>query len=246
MADLLSIDIQELLRQEQPDVVFHLATSSFVPPSLDDPYGDLLSNTGTTVRLLDALRRSALPPLLVVVSSAAVYGSPEQLPITEDHPLKPISPYGVAKQSAESYVGLFRSLYQLPLLIVRPFSLYGPGLRKQVVFDLTRRLLAGEYPLVVHAPAAVSRDLVYVSDAAAMIAGLARTAPGEAEAYNICSGTETTMQQLVTGLQRATETDTGASFAPANAPGYPDRWVGSPERSASGQGLGCDRRVDSQ
>lgn len=149
-ADILDLPLARLCGEA--DVVFHLAGSGDVPHSLDEPTTDLRANLQTTLAVLDALRRVEEPPRIVLVSSAAVYGESMNVPIAESHPLMPISPYGVSKLAAEHYVRVFHRLYGVPGLVVRPFSVYGPGQRKLVVHDLLRRMLDGEDPLVVSAP----------------------------------------------------------------------------------------------
>jgi UDP-glucose 4-epimerase len=229
-ADVLSADLVALLRAAAPDVVFHFATTSFVPPSLDDPYGDLVSNVGSTVRVLDAARRLPLPPLVVVASSAAVYGHGRAFPMAETHPCEPLSPYGAAKLAAEQYGELYHRIHGLEVLSVRPFSLFGPQLRKQVMFDLTSRVI-NERNVVADADPTVERDFVFVDDAASMIVRLAEAAPGRGEAYNICSGVATSIGEL--GDLICAELGVGTIvFSGRGRAGDPSCWRGDVTRAA--------------
>jgi UDP-glucose 4-epimerase len=225
--------LPDLLAQRGFDLVVHAIGTGSVPRSLEHPLGDLASNVTTTLTVLEALAGLPSPPLLVHASSAAVYGDSVRLPMDEDHPLEPVSPYGISKLAAEHYVRLYARLHQLPALSVRPFSLYGPGQRKLVVYDLLARLEAGEDPLVVRGDPEVTRDLVYAGDAARAVVQLARRAPGRGEPYNVSSGHGTRLGDLVAGLVSATGLTTLVRFTGEVRAGDPLRWEGDARRAAA-------------
>lgn len=228
--------LADLLAQRQFDLVVHAAGTGSVPRSLAHPLLDLSSNATMTLALLEAVAGLRSPPLVVHASSAAVYGDSVRLPMDEDHPLAPVSPYGISKLAAEHYVRLYALLHRLPALSVRPFSLYGPGQRKLVVYDLLARLEAGEDPLVVRGHPEVTRDLVYVGDAARSIVRLARCAPAQGEPYNVSSGRGTALGVLAAALVTATGRDAEVRFTGEVRPGDPLRWEGDPGRA---QALGA-------
>jgi UDP-glucose 4-epimerase len=238
-ADLDRLDIAKLFAEHEPDVVFHLANTSLVPASMTAPFEDLLANAGTTVAVLEALRKMTSPPLLVFVSSAAVYGTAETVPMDEDHPLHPVSPYGVSKLASEQYIRLYSELHGLSAVSARPFSVYGPRQRKLVVYDLLRRLAEGEDPLRVAGSPDLSRDFVWVGDAVKGLLTLAHEAPAEGEAYNLASGVETTLGELVELLIEQVGGVQRAEFSGAVRAGDPWRWVGDPSR-AQALGVACD------
>jgi nucleoside-diphosphate-sugar epimerase len=238
-SELANVNIAELFTEHQPDVVFHLANTSLVPTSVTAPFEDLVANAGTTVAVLEALRAMPTPPLLVFVSSAAVYGTAENVPMDEDHPLRPVSPYGVSKLASEQYIRLYADMHGLPALTARPFSVYGPRQRKLVIYDLLRRLAEGEDPLRIEGSPEVSRDFVWVGDAARGLLTLARAAPAEGEAYNIASGVETRLGDLVDLLIEVSGGAMRAEFSGVVRPGDPWRWVGDPNR-AQALGVACD------
>jgi UDP-glucose 4-epimerase len=237
--DLFELDLESLVRRHGAEVVFHLANSALVPESFDSPQEDLSANVATTIRLLEAVRSQSTPPAVVFVSSAAVYGSSETLPIHEDHPLRPISPYGVSKLAAEHYVRLYAEEHGIAACSVRPFSFYGPGQRKMVVHDLMRRLLGGEDPLRVAAAPGVSRDFVWIGDGVGCLSRLAVAAPKRGEAYNVASGIETSLAELVDTMVELVGVGTRIEFTGASRPGDPSRWVGDPGR-ASALGATCE------
>lgn len=230
--DVRAVDLRSLLLDHRIDAIFHFATAAYVPPSVDNPLADLEQNVATTIAVLEAARRSELRPMVVLASSAAVYGEGVRLPIDEEHPLEPVSPYGVSKLAAERYLRLYHRLYGLPSVAVRMFSLYGPRQRKQVVYDLLMRAHQGESPLAVVGRPEVSRDLVFVGDAARAMLTLARAAPGAAEAYNLASGQATTIGELATAIVEVMGLDTSLAFSGQVRPGDPLMWLGDPSKAA--------------
>jgi len=226
VVDATEVDLTAAIDGRGVDAVFQLAGTGLVPTSLAEPLGDLWRNAGTTLAALEGARFARRPPVVAYVSSAAVYGEGREMPMREDHPLEPVSPYGISKLAAERYVALYAQLYGVPAFSVRPFSLYGPGQRKLVVYDLLVRLLGGEDPLVVGGAAEVSRDFVFVADAARSLAALARSAPARGEAYNFASGRRTTLGELVSSLLAATGLAPEVRFTGTVRPGDPVRWDG--------------------
>jgi UDP-glucose 4-epimerase len=229
-ADVTDLDLGPLL-DKGVDAVFHLANTALVPPSVEAPMEDLRENVLTTLGLLEAVRRAGSSPLVVFVSSAAVYGNARSLPMDEDHPLQPLSPYGISKLACEHYVRLYAELHGISALSVRPFSVYGPGQRKLVVYDILARIRAGEEPLELLGSPDVSRDFVFVEDAARAMTTLARAAPARGEAYNIASGHGTTLRELVVELLQAMGVEREVTFTGRVRPGDPLHWTGDPSRA---------------
>jgi len=240
--DVSRVHVQGIVEERGIDSVFHLAGTPSVPPSLTRPIEDLERNAGTTLSVLEGVRRARRPPLVAFVSSAAVYGDGRRMPMSEDHPLRPVSPYGVSKLAAETYVRLYAQLYGVPTFCVRPFSLYGPRQEKLVVYDLLRRAVGGEDPLVVRGSPEVSRDFVFVRDCVAAMLVLARYAPAHGEAYNIASGTGTPLGTLVPLLLQAAGLETAVEFTGTVRPGDPLRWEGDPS-AARALGATVDTRL---
>jgi UDP-glucose 4-epimerase len=237
--DVSRVDVQSVIDERDIDAVFHLAGTPSVPPSLTRPIDDLERNAGTTLSVLEGVRNARRPPLVVFVSSAAVYGDGRRMPMAEDHPRRPVSPYGVSKLAAETYVHLYAQLYDVPSLSVRPFSLYGPRQEKLVVYDLMSRAVAGEDPLVVAGSPDLSRDFVFVRDSVHAMIVLARQAPARGEAYNIASGIGTRLGELVPLLLEAVGLETSVEFTGTVRPGDPLRWEGDP-RAARAFGATVD------
>lgn len=237
------VDLAGLVAAERVDTVFHLAGAASVSPSLDDPLGDLQRNTATTLRVLESLRPLGSPPRVLFASSAAVYGEGIYMPMDENHPRAPLSPYGVSKLAAEIYVSLYARLYGMPALSVRPFSVYGPDQRKLVIYDMLRRLSSGESPLRVAAVPEVTRDYVFVDDVCDAMVLLTERAEAAGEAYNISSGSGTSLRTLLDGLMRAVGGKVPVEFTGESRPGNPVVWTGDARRALE-LGVECTTPLD--
>ncbi|MCL2794425.1 MAG: NAD-dependent epimerase/dehydratase family protein [Microbacteriaceae bacterium] len=224
-ANLETADPATYLTSEY-DAVFFLAGSASVPYSVKDPIGDLDANTRSVVRILQHLRNLTVPPRFIYASSAAVYGTSVYQPMDESHPRNPLSPYGVSKLVAEQYVSLFAHNFGVPGASVRPFSIYGPGQQKQVVFDISRRLAAGETPLRMLGSPDVSRDFVHVEDAARAMWIVAQNAELRGETFNVGSGAETTLGELAESLRNVAGSVAEVEFSGEVREGDPLHWRG--------------------
>ena len=179
------------------DVVFHLAASVGNTRSIDNPVEDAEVNLIGTIKVLEAMR-TAGTRRIVVSSSAGIFGELRTLPITEDHPLHPDSPYGASKLAEEKVAFAYRSLYGLEVAALRYFNVYGVNQRYDaygnVIPIFTHRIFASE-PVVVFGDGEQTRDFVHVSDVA-RANYLAGTKPEASGAYNLGSATRVTINHL--------------------------------------------------
>jgi UDP-glucose 4-epimerase len=157
-----------------PDLIAHCAGSGSVPYSLERPREDFRRTVEATLSVLDFVRLHAPSARVVLPSSAAVYGLAEQLPITVDAPLRPLSPYGVHKKMAEDLARSYAAHFGVSVAIVRLFSVYGPGLRKQLLWDACRKITGGAASF--GGDGQETRDWLHVDDAAALLAAAAAAA----------------------------------------------------------------------
>jgi UDP-glucose 4-epimerase len=153
-------------RSGLPTTVYHLAGGSSVGLSISQPYEDFFRTVVSTARLLEWLRGSAPECRLISVSSAAVYGANYQGPISEDALTLPMSPYGHHKLMMEQLCRSYAITYNLRITVTRLFSVYGPNLRKQLLWDLCSRLSSGEQTIVLGGTGAEIRDWNDVRDVA--------------------------------------------------------------------------------
>ncbi|MDB6174841.1 MAG: NAD-dependent epimerase/dehydratase [Chthoniobacteraceae bacterium] len=220
---LPSSGFNELLRSQQPDVCIHCAGRASVPLSMNDPASDFRDNTVLTFEILEALRREALACRFLFLSSAAVYGNPESLPVAETHRVAPLSPYGYHKRQCELLCEEFSTIFGLPTAALRIFSAYGPGLRRQVIWDICERVLTtGE--LRLRGTGRESRDFIHATDIGRALLCIASEAPCRGEIYNVASGREATIQELSSLLLDALGSSTRPRFDGAATPGNPLYW----------------------
>ena len=185
------------------DAVFNLAAIVSVPRSIENPLLVNDVNVGGALNLLKASSDSGVKRF-VQSSSASVYGNPEKLPLREDSPTKPISPYAVAELAAENYANAFYSVYGLETVCLRYFNVFGPrqtcSSYSGVITIFVNQLLRNQSPTVL-GDGEQTRDFVYVEDvASANILALTQNS-AQGEIFNISSGRATTLNTLVKLLQ---------------------------------------------
>jgi UDP-glucose 4-epimerase len=200
---------QALKRAGPPAIVFHAIGSGSVAQADADPADDQRRTLQTTECLLEELNRNATGARLIYPSSAAVYGITPRGPVSEDAPTKPISVYGANKLAAEAMCFDFGRGGVAQTTVVRFFSVYGPPQRKLLLWDVGQRLLAGERKIALGGTGEETRDFLYVTDAAAIVAMLATTTSPPA-LFNAGSGQPATVRKLVETL--ASVLGVGAEF----------------------------------
>lgn len=218
-------DLSGIVRDGRFDELYHLAGTSYVQASMQDPEGDLWNSVAPTVDLLETLRRKSPHTRMVYTSSAAVYGSPTDLPLAEDAPVKPVSPYGVSKHTCEVYLGLFARLYGLRTASLRPFSVYGPRQRKQVIYDLVDRLHSNPAILEVMGTGEEMRDFVHVDDATAAAMIVMARGPLRGETYNVARGEGVKIRELVAELVAVMQVNPTIVFSGSVRTGDPHSWI---------------------
>lgn len=189
------------------DVVFHEAAVAGVPASIREPVRTNRVNVAATVQLLDLARQH--DTRVVLASSAAVYGEPETVPVTEDQPLEPSSPYGVDKLAIDHYARVFAEQYDLPVVPLRYFNIYGqrtgPNPYSAVIDVFLDQARAGD-PITVHGTGEQTRDFVHVDDV--VQANLrAATTDEVGVAYNVGTGSSVSILELAELVREVTDSD---------------------------------------
>jgi GDP-4-dehydro-6-deoxy-D-mannose reductase len=188
-----------------PDLVFHLAGQASVGSAWKDPGATIKANLDTTIHLLEALRRHAPSTRVMIACSGEVYGAHADLPVTEEHPLRPRNPYAVSKAAADHAAALYQEAHGMHVLRMRAFNHAGPGQSDaHVVSKLARQIVEGEANAggdaaeIVTGGLDVRRDFTDVRDVVrAYRLALERAEPG---AYNVCSGRSTSIRAILDGL----------------------------------------------
>lgn len=159
-------NLRQLLEKSgQPDFIYHLAGGSSVGLSIQAPAEDFRRSVSTTAALLEWIRGNVPETKLVVSSSAAIYGNNHTDKILENGCFTPYSPYGFHKRAAELLCESYAHNFGLKIAIVRLFSVYGPGLTKQLLWDLCHRLQKSPSILELHGTGNEIRDWLFVEDA---------------------------------------------------------------------------------
>lgn len=181
-----------VLRQvlEGADEVIDLAYATVPQTSFVDPVFDILANLPASVGLLQEVAAAGVAKLVVVSSGGTVYGVAESLPVGEDHPTNPISPYGITKLTIEKYARMFKQVQDLHVVVVRPGNAYGEEQRELggqgLIATVMHSIIAGQEVSIFGSNGTV-RDFVHVSDiASGIVAALECGAAGNA--YNIGTG----------------------------------------------------------
>lgn len=192
----LSPEVDELLSRQKFDWIINAAGSGHVPYSMTHPVIDFEANSLDTIRILDGIRKHQPDVRYIHLSSAAVYGNPQHLPITEEAQILPLSPYGWHKAIAELLCMEYASVFELKITIVRPFSVYGPGLRKQMFWDLYQRSKSAD-GLQLFGTGKESRDYIFIRDLVRALEFILMNDAMNASVYNLASGHETTIGDVV-------------------------------------------------
>lgn len=187
--------LNDIVSEHAPAVCIHCAGSASVGLSVTDPGRDFYANTVLTFEVLNALRLHAPGCRFILLSSAAVYGNPRSLPVGESQPPAPISPYGFHKLQCEELCREFSDVYDVPTASLRIFSAYGPGLRRQVLWDICRKVIV-QKSLTLQGTGGESRDFVHALDIVQAIDLVNSKAPMTGEVYNLASGREVTIREL--------------------------------------------------
>jgi UDP-glucose 4-epimerase len=191
------LDFETLSKaMKDSEIVFHMAGQAGVRYCNDRPLKANAVNVNGTLNVLMSAREHKVKKI-VYASSSSIYGDPVRLPIDEEHPTHPNSPYGVSKLAAEHYCLAFNRVYGLATTCLRYFSVYGPrGRPDQVIYAFAEKLARGENP-VIFGDGTYSRDFTFVSDVveATLLAGEKDSSIGQA--FNIGFGRRITMNDLL-------------------------------------------------
>lgn len=213
----------EKLSEWKPSFLIHTAGNSSVPNSVTNPLGDFSGSVVVFYNILDAVRKVSPETKVIILSSAAVYGNPEGLPVSENHPVKPISPYGFHKLLCEDIAREFYLLYKLNVCSVRIFSAYGNGLRKQVVWDIVNKAL-NDPIVLLSGTGKESRDFIIAEDIAKGIEIIAKRGTFSGEVYNLASGKETSIEELAKLILTTINLSKEIRFSGSQRKGDPINW----------------------
>lgn len=198
--DIRGADLSEVFENARPEVICHLAAQHSVKISTDDPTHDADVNILGLINLLQHATRAGVRKI-IFSSSGATYGTVEQMPVDEDTPQHPESPYGITKMASESYLRFWKSMHGLDFTILRYGNVYGPRQdplgEAGVIAIFSRQILLRE-PIRIDWDGEQQKDYVYVGDVAR--ANQVALTAGDGETYCIASGKGTSVNILYHSL----------------------------------------------
>jgi UDP-glucose 4-epimerase len=221
---LLSADLEQLFTGQQYDACINAAGSGNVPYSLTHPLSDFEANVAAVINVLELIRKWNPGCKYMHISSAAVYGNPQTLPIMETAVLQPLSPYGYHKRISEQLCEEYCRQFGIRTAVTRPFSVYGPGLRKQLFWDVYQKLLKSNGTFELWGTGNESRDFIYVEDLVQALGLILEKGKMQGEVYNVAAGVETTISTAVHLFIKALHKETTITFNQASRPGDPLYW----------------------
>lgn len=215
-ADIVSADLNAILAQHRPEVIFHLAAQIDVRHSVADPVFDASVNVVGTIRLADAARAAGVRKIVHTSSGGSIYGTPPRYPTGEDVPTDPASPYAAGKVAGEIYLNTYRHLYGLQCSAIAPANVYGPRQDPHgeagVVAIFAQALLEGR-TTKVFGDGSNTRDYVFVDDVVDAFVRASGEA-GDGQRFNVGTGVETSDRQLHTAVAAAVGAPDDPEFHP--------------------------------
>ena len=240
--DIRSQEFTEKMLDLRPDAVAHLAAQIDVRKSVADPVLDADINVLGTIRVIHSAMQAGTKKILFSSTGGAIYGEQDAFPATEEHPRRPVSPYGTSKLCAEEYLAYFRREGGPAFAVLRYANVYGPRQDPHgeagVVAIFIKKMLAGQTP-VINGDGRQTRDFVFATDVArSNLLALESDAEG---VFNIGTGRETDINQLTAMLIAAT----GFTGEPQNGPPAPgEQRRSSVDPSLAKKTLGWHPEVD--
>ncbi len=222
--DIINKDkLQEIFTKEKPDYVFHTA-AGYLVHSIENPQRDAMTNIIGTINLIQMCLEHKIKRIIYSNSGGASYGDPQEIPITENHEIHPISPYGASKYTAEMYLYMYHKNFGLNYIALRYGNVYGPRqnpkLEGGVVSVFLDSFLRNEPPIMC-SDGTPTRDYVYVEDV--VNANILAMTLGKCEGYHVATGIETNVLELIALIQKVLNTKLGVIRGPLR--------IGDPQRA---------------
>jgi UDP-glucose 4-epimerase len=210
-------EVEKTVAAFRPELVNHHAAQSEVPKSVADPAFDAQVNIVGALNLLKACADHGVRKVIFSSTGGALYGEPDVVPADEDHPVRPLSPYGTSKFAFEQYLGMFRRTFGLDYTVLRYANVYGPrqdfyAEEGRVIAIFASRMLEGK-PVTIDGTGEQSRDMIHVGDVAT--ANLAALESGSAGTFHISTGIPVSINDLFRKLALLTDYRLEPAHGPA-------------------------------
>lgn len=221
--DPVDNDFVALFKGRDIDVCVNCSGAANVSFSIENPLHDYQLNTVNVFRLLNAIRLNAPRVKFVNLSSAAVYGNPESLPVVETARMSPMSPYGCHKLQAETICREFYDCFGVKSASLRIFSAYGPGLRKQLLWDFYQKFSA-QNQVELWGTGGETRDFIFIDDLVQAIDCVVKNSDFAADVVNIANGNEISIEQIANIFIGTLGQDVKVKFNGLTRAGDPLNW----------------------
>jgi UDP-glucose 4-epimerase len=234
--------VEKAVASFRPEIVNHHAAQSEVPKSVADPGFDAQVNIVGGLNLLKASLDHKVKKVIFISTGGALYGEPDVVPADEDHPVRPLSPYGTSKFSFEQYLGTFKRTFGLEFTVLRYANIYGPrqdfyAEEGRVVAIFASRMLTGK-PVTIDGDGEQSRDMLHIGDVAT--ANLAALERGDGEIFHISTGVPVSVNDLFRKLALLTDYKLAPNTGPKRKG---DVYRIALDNSRARRGLGWEPRV---
>ena len=214
--DIRSDEAAGLMKRERFDMLVHHAAQMNVRESVKHPREDASVNIDGLLNLLETGRQHGLQRVLFASTGGAIYGDPVYVPQDEDHPLCPVSPYGVSKLASEKYLDFYREEYGIPYVSLRYANVYGPRQNPEgeagVIAIFIEQMLNGEAP-TIFGDGTQTRDYIYIDDVVAI--NRAVMDYEGTRIFNVGTGEETSLNHLFEQIRAHTDTSIDCTYGPA-------------------------------
>ena len=216
--DIRDPKVEKIFVENKFDVMNHLAAQMDVRKSVADPVFDSTVNVTGTLNLLENCRKHGVKKVIFSSTGGAIYGEQDYFPADENHPTRPLSPYGIAKLAVEKYLFFYNAVHTMGYVVLRYANVYGPRQNPHgeagVVAIFSSKLLNGEEP-VINGDGRQTRDYTFVGDVVSANV-LALDYP-KSDIFNIGTGRETDVNALYTKLRNAVGSSASEKHGPAKA-----------------------------
>lgn len=232
LIDSSNSDYSSVFQQQEFDLCVNCSGAASVPESIKNPYRDYLLNTVNVFLMLETIRKYQPACSFMNLSSAAVYGNPDRLPIRESDATHPLSPYGIHKLHSEQICREFYEFHQIRTCSLRIFSVYGTGLRKQLFWDLFQKALKNE-AFSLFGTGMESRDYIHVYDLVRAIDLIAGNSDFKADVINVANGEEVLIKDAAAQFFACFPDPVSYSFSGDSRKGDPVNWKADTDKLRS-------------
>ena len=216
--DICSPELASVFKTEKPDYVDHHAAQISVVRALREPVLDAQLNIMGSLNVIQLSQEHGVKKIIYASTGGAIYGEPEYLPADENHPVNPLTPYGISKHTVEHYLYLYSTIYGLDYTVLRYANVYGPRQDPHgeagVVAIFTQKMLNGEQP-TIFGDGTATRDYVYIGDI--VEANILALEKGSRGIYNVANNRETSVNEIFDHLKAESGFPQDVIHGPARA-----------------------------